>query len=134
MMQLFQCFRTTVQELGILPSNLDQKFSFNSKNLMVLTPLIFCAVSTVSFMLFEADSIQDYEDSYLVSGAICMATINFSINAIWKIRKMLKMIESCEKIVGKSNFPYFFPSSKHNVPFSFLSQYISKQDQTIHMR
>lgn len=53
-------------------------------------------------MLLQAASIEEFKDSFLIASAAFATALNFSVIAFWKMSKMLEMIQSFEKIVGKS--------------------------------
>lgn len=58
----------------------------------------------MAFMLFQADSIEDFEDSFLIASASFATVLNFGIIAFWKMTKMFQMIQSFERIIEKSKF------------------------------
>ena len=119
-MQLFQCVRTACQRMGIFLYHPNQNQTFNLKIVLTVLPILFFIISSMAFLLFEAQTMQDYQDSFIASSSTIMASLNFAIIVFWKVPKMLEMIESFEKIIEKSKF-----FSKKSIFLSFCDETIA---------
>lgn len=107
-MQLFQCARIACQRIGIFPSQPDEKYQLNFKTFLMLMPTFIYLLSSTAFLLLQANSIADFEDSFLMTFGTFATIINVLIIAYWKMTKVVKMMQLFEEIIGKSKKIRFF--------------------------
>lgn len=111
-MQLFRFARTSYQRMGVRSSHSKENDSSYFKTFFVLLPVKLFLASSMAFLLFQANSIDDFKDSFYMSCAVFASALNFSIIAFWKMRKMLEMTQSFEKIIEKSKIDNILISIK----------------------
>lgn len=100
---LSECYR----RVGIVAVQSSRDSSFNSKNLFILMNLFLLFMSSLAYLLFESKSIGKSADSiYMVLSSFVCALI-FWIS-IWKIPKILELIEEYEGFIEKSAFRLLF--------------------------
>lgn len=100
-MKLFQCIRQFCHTMGFLPSQSNPARTFRLKTLLYVVPPILFFVSTIMFLLTEADSIQEIELAIFTLTSV-MASINNIMVVIWNMPSILKMIEKFEEIIERS--------------------------------
>lgn len=99
--KLFQLVQKIYKMMGICPSQPDQKYPFNLKTLIVLLIVIQFLLSSMAFLIFQADSTQERADSFYFSLSIANCAV-YIIVSHWKIVKILKLIESFEEFIEQS--------------------------------
>lgn len=99
--------------MEIFPSHPTENNTFNYKVLIILMPILIFSISSLAYMIFQAETIEDFEDSFLIASASFATALNFSIIVFWKMTKMFKMIESFEKIIEKSKKKQILPFFSH---------------------
>lgn len=99
-MKFFQLVQKSCQAMGILPSNQSPKSSINFITLLILLPTMLFAISSSAFLLFEAQSIQEYRDSVYTCTSMFVCLANFAV-IVCKMPNYLQMIEKFEKFVQK---------------------------------
>lgn len=100
-MKFFQSFQKSCQIMGILPSEQNPRCSFNLITLLISSPAILFFISSMAFLLFKAQSIQEYRDSFFATTSSFASLVNFTI-IIWKMPNYLKLIKKFEGFVQKS--------------------------------
>lgn len=104
-MALFHLVQKGYQSLGIyatIKSNRNAP-KFNWKNLFFLTCYLMLFVTSMAYMLFEANMIGEIADSIFM----CLTTLTcavYFVASIYKITNILELIGEFEKFVEKSKF------------------------------
>lgn len=101
--KLFRFIQTTYQTVGIIPP---QPNSINTKKWYFLLGLVQFFISTVAYLLFEANSIIEYG---MVFYTCTTALFSFVVYLVlhWQMKNTLNFIESCDRFIEKSEY---FPS------------------------
>lgn len=105
-MRLFQCNKKSCELMGIHLSHSKQSCSFDFKTPLILLPNIIFFICSLSFLLFEANSIENYDESFFMTSASMASIANF-LNVIWKMPNLLKMIANFEEKIEKSKQKHF---------------------------
>lgn len=101
--KLFESTQKNFQAIGIYPtSQFNHNHSrINSKIWAFLLCLTQFFISTVAYLMFEANSMFDYGMAFFTCTATVFAFISYLI-LFWQIENILKYIESCERFIEKS--------------------------------
>lgn len=101
-LKLLQFTQKAYRHIGIYPSQSNRNWhSINWRSIFMLFSLIQMAVSSLAFLLFEANDIVDAGLSFFaVNSEICCTTY-YLIN-MWKIPKILELIERFDKFIENS--------------------------------
>lgn len=94
-------------ELGGLSSHQSiQKCPFNKRNAVSLAILNIGAISSISFLLFQSNTFEDY--TFSMYGTCCIASGAFNFNIfILKVTKIFKFIDHFEKVIEKRESQVF---------------------------
>lgn len=102
----FQSVYIYFKALGILPSQPNQKYSFNSISFFILMSLIVTFMSSAAFFLWGtgADDKQSEafkQETFYVSSTNFSYVVCFLVN-IWKISGIIKHINRTDAFIRKS--------------------------------
>lgn len=100
-MKFFQIAKTNLIFLGFRSNHLFQKYLFNGKLSIGLLFYAFILISDIMFILFEAEIIRQYLDTFYMAATIAALTISF-VNLVIKTDLVFGFILKCEKIADKS--------------------------------
>lgn len=114
MLKLFQCVQKYCGLIGIHLLHQNQSYFDYSKVIPIYLPIIFSLTSSFGFLLFKANSPQEYDVSFfmVISSAVTIAY--FSV-LTWKTPTINRMINQLEETIEKSEF---FSSLKEKSDFS----------------
>lgn len=98
--KLFQFNRKYCQAAGIVLPN-QNHFTFNSINLVVVICLVQLGLASVAFLLYDAQSMQEYGATFYGLSCIIEGFLAYFIT-IWKIKEIFEFTENCETFIGKS--------------------------------
>lgn len=104
-MKLFQCVQTFYRMLGVYPPQHGQISALNPKNLLIICNLAQGFMLIGAFALFRAKTVREFGDCYYTSTTSLSHSIYVSIH-IWKMAKILKLIERFERIIQKSELKF----------------------------
>lgn len=99
--KLFKSVLNFFQTLGIYPLQQNESYTFNWISLAILLSMIGTCISTATYFLFEAETIDELSIAFYVS----VTELNFLVcfvGNIWKMKSILQMIEKNEKFIEKS--------------------------------
>lgn len=103
MLKLFECVRKNCKLIGIDFSDQNQSYFVYSKIILIYVPTIFALISSFGFLIFKANSPQEYDMSYFMIISSCASIAYFSV-IIWKVPTILEMINQFEENIEKSGF------------------------------
>lgn len=103
--KLFQCIQKFCDTMGFLPSQPNPTRTFRSKTALYVLPPILLFVSTVIFLLTDADSIQESELAVFTLTSVMSSIINIMV-MIWNMPSILYVIEKFEEIIEKSKWEW----------------------------
>lgn len=98
--KLFQFVQNGYQIMGIYPSQSNRNVLLNAKNVYFSLTMIEMIISSMAFFVFQAESIEEFGQSFFVSITILYALVGLLIT-IWKIPNILMLIEHFDEFVGK---------------------------------
>lgn len=99
--KLFQSVQKFNQMTGIYPSQPNQNYSFNWRSVAILLLFTLTFISSIAFIVIEAESIPEYAQSfYICITELCIA-MDF-IAMCCKMRNVLQLIETYEEFIEKS--------------------------------
>lgn len=100
--RFFRSFIKLNQTLGNLPpQSTKQSYLLNLKRDVILLPVILLVISSASYLVFKAETIAEYAQSfYICVTALC--NVIHCITVCWKTEKILQFIETTEKFTQKS--------------------------------
>lgn len=102
--KLLKLTQKMYQDMGIYPPQSNQnRRSINWRNIFMLVSFIQLLISSFAFLIDEADSIVDAGTSFYVAITELCCIVYYLIN-MWKIPKILKLIEHYENFIEKSKF------------------------------
>lgn len=99
-MKLFIKLQEHLKFFGVYKSPTQQKYLVNSRNVQALLILVFLLLIAGSYLLFEAETIEDKAYSFFLSDTIFFAVIIF-MNLIIKMAAIFELIEILENIIQK---------------------------------
>lgn len=99
--KLFQLTQVYFQILGIYPTKPNQKYSFDVTSVFVLLLMIVLFISTVTFFLLEAETVEEYLHTFYFSSSDFGFILCFLVN-VWKMPNILQLIENYEEFTRKS--------------------------------
>lgn len=102
-LKLFQCIQKFCKTMGFFPSQLNPRRAFRLKTLLYILPPIFFFVSTLIFLLTNADSIQEYDMAVFTLTSLIASIINILV-MIWNMPKILILIGKFEEIIEQSKY------------------------------
>lgn len=100
-MKLFQCVEKSCEMMGISLFYQNQTFKFTLKTILILMSAIFYFCSSFGFLLFAANSAEEYESSLFNTCSAFASIANFSI-IVGKMSKILQIIQSFAELIKKS--------------------------------
>lgn len=118
MLKLFQCVQKNCELIGIHLSHQNQRYFVYSKVIPIYVPIIFSMTSSFGFLLFKANSPQEYDLSFFLVISSCATMAYFSV-IIWKTPTILEMINQFEGNIE---------SSEQTQSFEFLMNFSSSFD------
>lgn len=89
------------ETLGIYPLQQNKNYTFNWISISVLSTMIAILISTGTFFLFKAETIDEYSKTFYAVVTELYFLICF-ISNIWKMKSILQAIEKNEEFIGKS--------------------------------
>lgn len=89
------------ETLGIYPLQQNKNYTFNWISVSVLSTMIAILISTGTFFLFKAETIDEYSKTFYAVVTELYFLICFIAN-IWKMESILQAIEKNEDFIGKS--------------------------------
>lgn len=102
-MKFFQRAQTLCQAMGIVITHSNQDYSINLKALVTILPTIIFFMCSLSFLLLEATSIENYDDSFfMTSSSVASMAVLFVV--ILKMPNLLKMIAHFEEKIELSKW------------------------------
>ena len=110
-MKLFQFHLNLFQVMGIVPLHPNQNYSLNLKSIFIFLTISFYLIFSIAFVMFEAQSAEEYGDSIYMSIGNLASLVSFSIT-IWKISHMLILIRKFEEMIEKSKSHVIFNRSE----------------------
>lgn len=96
-MKLFQVIQNQMAIAGIRPS---QRTTFNRQNLIVLLLIGLSVISMTEFLLFDANTFQQYAKSFFAWISVFATFVGFYL-IIVKSTDFYKYIEHLERIIEK---------------------------------
>lgn len=99
--KLFNFALKYFETLGLYPLEKDEKYTFNWISLSVALSMIGICISTATYFLFEAETIDESTKTFYVALTELNFLICFVVN-IWKMKSILQTIEKNEKFIEKS--------------------------------
>lgn len=99
--------------MGVIPVRPNQSYAVNSKVLGMLATIIIFMISSLVFIFCDAKHPLDYGTASFQIIAQIVAIVSCS-NLIWKMSKILLLIQHCEKIIEKSKFVSLFDAFECN--------------------
>lgn len=99
-MKFFRLLQKSCQIMDILPSGQSTKSSFNLITLLILLPTILFSISSMAFLLYKPQSIQEHRDSFFATTSSFVCLANFSV-VIGKMPNFLQMIQKFDDFVQK---------------------------------
>lgn len=98
-------FDSLWRDLGFLGINQPKMFHqnpFNKRNLVSVVALVMFAVSAIGFLIFEAETFDQYSESfYVVATSICYTECCLAL--VWKRRQIFQLTTDFETIIEKRN-------------------------------
>lgn len=94
--KLFQL--TQVYFQIIYPPKPNQKYSFNVMSFFILLSMIVIFISTATFFLFEAETVEEYSHTFYISCTEFGFAVCFLVN-VWKMPNILQLIEDYEQYI-----------------------------------
>lgn len=104
--QLFQTVRKCLDNFVIrlnLPTQANHqrsKLSFSGKTFLLLIFPAQLFISSVAFILIQAQTVDEYGVSFYMTLAVLVSTINIS-NTAWKVDQMSTLLDKYEEFVDK---------------------------------
>lgn len=95
-MKLFVSVRRFYEFMGVYPSQSQQKFPFNWRNLIILLSLIVTFGILACSFLFEVNTIIEYAESFYITITVLGSLINF-FTSFWKTKNIYMFVEKLEK-------------------------------------
>lgn len=101
--KLFEKIQKICQMIGLYqaPSQLNQNDSSNCKKFIVIMSLAFLLIATIAFMLYEAQTIEDYVAGFLTSTLAITILAYFLIFAV-EIKNIIMLIGKFEDFIEMS--------------------------------
>lgn len=99
-MKIFQFDQEFYEIFQLNPNHPDQRCSFTMKTLFIVAGMVLLLISSVAFVLFEANSIDEYAFSFFSSTAIMVCTIQW-LAVIWERPNLRELIENMEQFIEK---------------------------------
>lgn len=97
-MIIFQSIQKYFAILGINPPENIEKRILNPKNTFGLIFFGALIISTDEFLFYEANTFQEYTDSFYATCTIALCGANFAI-VVWKASKVIEFIENVQEII-----------------------------------
>lgn len=101
--KLFQSFKRYNRVLGIHPTQSNQSYSFNLKSAIILSLYTSVFISTGSYLLFKAQTIPEFAQSFCLSVTCFFIFMDFMAMSLGN-RDILLLIEKMEEFIQKSRF------------------------------
>lgn len=101
--KLFLKLRQLYEAIGIYPSQINQRFCLNFKNLLFLFCLTQTLLPIIVYSCVQANSIEEYSMDFYAGISLLIAIINMS-QQIWKGPQIFQLIEHLEEFIEKSKF------------------------------
>lgn len=95
-MKLFVSVRKFYEYMGVYPSQSQQKFPFNWRNLLVILSLIGFFTSMACSFLFKANTIIEHAESFYMTITALACLINY-ITSFWKTKDIYMFVEKLAK-------------------------------------
>lgn len=99
--KLFLTVQSWYKMLGIYPAQPNRSPSFSFKFFLVLLMTALNFIESVTFFIFEANTVMDYGLAFSASFFAFSSSFYCIVNKI-RIPNILKLIGNCEKFIGKS--------------------------------
>lgn len=87
--------------LGIIPAQSNQKHPFNLRNGIVYTLFGSCAMFSLIFLIFKADTFVDFSTSFYTTNAVFVNAAYFSI-FVWKMSDLFEVVQTLENFIEES--------------------------------
>lgn len=112
--KLFQFVRKLCQSVGISLQPNQNRYHMNSMNWFTLFGLIQSIISTIAFILFEAESMAEFGISFFVflCAFIC---VFYSLGILLKVKHIPKNIGNWEAFIEKSESNNFLLENRQNI-------------------
>lgn len=100
-MQIFQVIRVHLAALGIETKPSTGQSSFSGKLSMSFILLVLSIISSVLFVICEADTVIEFMQCFSVISAIVENSVSF-VAIVWQRQRLFNYIEIVESIINKS--------------------------------
>lgn len=101
--KLFQATQVYYKTLGIYPTEPNQKISYNVTTVCILLTMVVDFLSTATYFFVEAETIQEYSDSFYVASSAFNFIVCFCVS-IWKMPKILQLIAKYEEFAQRRKY------------------------------
>lgn len=107
-LKLFQFVQKIHRAVGIQPLQPNQKWwHINLRNAIFLISSIQLLVTSIAFLMLEAQSMLDYGFGFFLT--LCVInTIVIYVLFIWQFGNTLEFINNCEELIQTSKFHFVF--------------------------
>lgn len=108
--KLFHTLKIFYKTIGVYISQSESsqlEYSFNAINVFLLISPIPLYISSTAYFLFKAQTPDENGTSFYISITILAIAINIS-NIVWKMAKILTLINRYEEFISKSLFMKMF--------------------------
>lgn len=96
--KLFQFNQKFCQLIGI---EIQNGFTLNSKNVIIITCLVQLAMASTAFWLQDSTSMEEYGISFITLICVGKCLVDYFI-LIWKMGDISKFVENCEGLIATS--------------------------------
>lgn len=100
-MRVFQSIQTYFSILGINSDQSHKKNLFNAKNVIALVILCVCIVINSMYIIFEANTIDEYAKSVFMTTTSIVSILILAAN-IWRMAYFFKYINGLEQLIKNS--------------------------------
>lgn len=108
-MKIFQFIQMPLERLGLHPPGSKEFHSSYWKRLLVLSILIHFSLTTLTFLLYEAQTYREYAESFYIFVTASLKIGTFSVT-LRKISTLFKLLADYQKTIENRKFISLFRS------------------------
>lgn len=100
-MELFKVTKEKCSILGLSAHQSNQKYPFNSKNLVTIVVLYTGAFLAAMNLLWGASTFQEFTESIYITSTLFATALNYTTH-VYKMKMIFKFLEDFENFINSS--------------------------------
>lgn len=113
-MKSFEIIQLQLNILSIRPLQQNQSFRLSWENIAIITNFLFLMIATAAFLLIEANTIDEFSQSFFSLMTEIISTMSYFLFALQK-KKIFKLIESLDHFTTTREIYFEFAKFNQNI-------------------